>query len=272
MGDKNEAIFWKKAGEIFFKLFSEDSILNYPVKDLIEETFLFFKECRTKIGRTRRSMENEVSWYDKYFEKIGEMDNVHFSKTAFLLAANFTIFIWIIANETVSNPVFKNVSVYMKGALGAEESFTISENKGLISGDRDGLRIEQRCFGNSLSEIKCGEDKKESRSSNLCADAGGDINLIEEMAKEKRRLDEKEVKKEALKNKKAVRIRAPAPYVFAVKNGRMVCNRKNDHPSKSKENKKGHMDMECCLDPDEIPNPHCYYPLEKYGKYLVSKK
>lgn len=52
--------------------------------------------------------------------------------------------------------------------------------------------------------------------------------------------------------------------------GKRVCAKKNDHPTKSKENNKGkkHMDMECCLDPDEYPNPHCYYSESKYGKYL----
>lgn len=63
-------------------------------------------------------------------------------------------------------------------------------------------------------------------------------------------------------------INAPFPNSYRKVNGRLVCAKKNDHPSKSKENKKGHMDMECCLDPDEIPNPHCYYPREKYEKYL----
>lgn len=51
-------------------------------------------------------------------------------------------------------------------------------------------------------------------------------------------------------------------------NGLRVCAKSNDKPSKSDKNKKGHMDMECCLDPDEIPNPNCYYDPKKYGKYL----
>lgn len=50
--------------------------------------------------------------------------------------------------------------------------------------------------------------------------------------------------------------------------GKRVCAKKGDDPSKSDQNKKKHMDMECCLDPDEIPNPHCYYSPRKYGKYL----
>ena len=64
------------------------------------------------------------------------------------------------------------------------------------------------------------------------------------------------------------RISAPKPVSFAVAGGRMVCAKKNDHPGKSKQGKGKHMDMECCLDPDEYPNPHCYYPPKKYGKYL----
>lgn len=58
------------------------------------------------------------------------------------------------------------------------------------------------------------------------------------------------------------------PYIYKMKDGRRVCSTKNDKPGKSKKNKKIHMDMECCLDPDETPNPNCYYPEEKYGKYL----
>ncbi|HPN55028.1 MAG TPA: hypothetical protein PLB52_03830 [Candidatus Moranbacteria bacterium] len=60
-------------------------------------------------------------------------------------------------------------------------------------------------------------------------------------------------------------------------NGKRVCRDiKGDDPSKSKRNKKGHIDAECCLDKDETPNSKCYYPPEKYGKliqkYLSNKK
>lgn len=62
---------------------------------------------------------------------------------------------------------------------------------------------------------------------------------------------------------------APPPNMYKTDDsGRKVCSKKNDKPSKSKQKKGIHLDMECCLDPDEIPNPHCYYPPEKYGKYL----
>jgi len=63
-------------------------------------------------------------------------------------------------------------------------------------------------------------------------------------------------------------ITAPKPVSFKIENGLMVCAKKNDKPSKSKKNKERHLDMECCLDPDEYPNPWCYYDPQKYGKYF----
>jgi len=65
------------------------------------------------------------------------------------------------------------------------------------------------------------------------------------------------------------KITAPLPFIYKVDSaGRRVCKTKNDKPSKSKKYNHRHMDMECCLDPDEYPNPNCYYSPSKYGKYL----
>ncbi|MFA5986094.1 MAG: hypothetical protein WC819_01945 [Parcubacteria group bacterium] len=65
------------------------------------------------------------------------------------------------------------------------------------------------------------------------------------------------------------RISAPLPAAYKKDSaGRRVCNKKNDKPGKSNQHKSRHMDMECCLDPDEYPNPNCYYDPGKYGKYL----
>jgi hypothetical protein len=41
--------------------------------------------------------------------------------------------------------------------------------------------------------------------------------------------------------------------------GRGTCIKKKDKGRKSTQNSKGHIDRECCLDPDEIPNPRCLY-------------
>jgi hypothetical protein len=66
------------------------------------------------------------------------------------------------------------------------------------------------------------------------------------------------------------KITAPHPAASTKKDalGRRVCDKKNDRPSNSNQKKRKHLDMECCLDPDEYPNPHCYYPPDKYRKYL----
>jgi hypothetical protein len=77
------------------------------------------------------------------------------------------------------------------------------------------------------------------------------------------------IKKTMPSTKRILVRRGPMPNDYKLSGGKMVCSKKNDKPSKSKKNKKGHMDMECCLDPDEIPNPNCYYPQEKYGNLLA---
>lgn len=64
------------------------------------------------------------------------------------------------------------------------------------------------------------------------------------------------------------KITAPRPVSAKVVDGKLVCAKKKDKPGKSQQNKPGHMDMECCLDPDETPNPWCTYSNPKYQKYL----
>ena len=55
------------------------------------------------------------------------------------------------------------------------------------------------------------------------------------------------------------RIGVKRPVSAKIVNGKLVCAKKNDKPKKSKKNKPGHLDLECCLDPDETPNPWCTY-------------
>ncbi|MFH1182924.1 MAG: hypothetical protein V1690_01535 [Candidatus Moraniibacteriota bacterium] len=56
------------------------------------------------------------------------------------------------------------------------------------------------------------------------------------------------------------RITAPKPLAKTrIVGGKRMCANKNDKPRKSKTNHGKHMDMECCLDPDEYPNPWCSY-------------
>jgi len=86
------------------------------------------------------------------------------------------------------------------------------------------------------------------------------------------------LKKAATPNIANGAIGKPGPILSKTKvvNGKRICARKNDNPKKSKKNSKGHIDGECCLDPNETPNSLCYYPQQKYAKmiqkYLNSKK
>jgi hypothetical protein len=68
------------------------------------------------------------------------------------------------------------------------------------------------------------------------------------------------------KNPNSIRIPLSlAPPILSktkIINGRKVCADSKDRGVKSKKKHKGkiHVDEQCCLDPDEIPNPRCYYP------------
>lgn len=56
------------------------------------------------------------------------------------------------------------------------------------------------------------------------------------------------------------RSQVPRPYGGAkIVNGKFVCDKEKNKPRRSKKNDKNHIDMQCCLDPDEIPNPYCSY-------------
>lgn len=60
---------------------------------------------------------------------------------------------------------------------------------------------------------------------------------------------------------------APKPRAATKKvNGKRVCEKKNDKPHESGQGSHPHMDMECCPDPDEWPNPHCYYTPEQLSR------
>ncbi len=66
-----------------------------------------------------------------------------------------------------------------------------------------------------------------------------------------------------LKNPNAIRISiAEAPPILSnvkMVNGRPTCAKKNDKGHKSDKYDHPHIDQQCCLDPDEIPNPRCLY-------------
>jgi len=55
------------------------------------------------------------------------------------------------------------------------------------------------------------------------------------------------------------RAKVHRPLQAKVVGGNLVCILKNEHPHKSRHGKGRHMDEDCCMDPDETPNPWCSY-------------
>lgn len=67
----------------------------------------------------------------------------------------------------------------------------------------------------------------------------------------------KEKKEEIADGEKPIVKKATPPRRVLAPLGR--CPHKNDHPRKSRTKKHRHMDEDCCMDPDEWPNPRCQY-------------
>jgi len=73
-------------------------------------------------------------------------------------------------------------------------------------------------------------------------------------------IPEKKIVKEDVPEEKTITdpvVKKAPPHRTLVKLG--TCRHKNDHPRKSKTKKHRHMDEDCCMDPDEWPNPRCQY-------------
>ena len=69
---------------------------------------------------------------------------------------------------------------------------------------------------------------------------------------------------DTMKNPNSIKLPfAQAPGISAKtreQDGRRVCAGSLKTGEKSQQDKDVHVDRECCLDKDEIPNPRCYYP------------
>lgn len=102
----------------------------------------------------------------------------------------------------------------------------------------------------SLTEGSCQKNKLEGQSSELCGKDEKDAALERELKK----IDDQ------ARARMIVRPRNPAA-------GKGRCAEANDHPSYS-DTKGKHMDEDCCPDPDEYPDPGCYYTPAGYALML----
>ena len=250
----------------------------------------FWEMMNRDVNFYKWKIQNKWSvWMNRsreYFRKGVELERHVLEseiRIVILLVANIAIGVWLIHSNVFLAEVKYNLAV---GDVAEVEKMPLVEQKADLNSmlkldieevkevDKKEKKEETEVPKNIKElnsvlppqEEKCEEEKEEKISSDQCKENYDEY--LEELEKEEK---EKMEKLNTVRAQAKPRINARKPYVFDVVGGRKVCNKKNDKPSKSKNNKRGHMDMECCLDPDEIPNPHCYYPSSKYGKYLGKK-
>lgn len=214
-----------------------------------------------------REIRHELSW------RIGRA--IHFIKTGnlwkyipakvFALAVSCgAVAIFMIDTGIMSEVVYGSEAKYQAYSAVSESM----ENDVIIK--KVGKNLEDARLA-AVSLNQCTEDLAVGQNTDLCGKDVKNKTLIEAEKREEQARLAAERAREAARKSAIAKSSARMPATFAVDAaGRKVCEKKNDKPGKSKENNKGkiHMDMECCLDPDEIPNPHCYYDPGKYGKYM----
>lgn len=247
----------------------------------------FWEMMNRDVNFYKWKIQNKWSvWMNRsreYFRKSIELERHVLEseiRIVILLVANIAMTAWLIHSNVFLAEIKYNLAM---GGVAEVEEMPLTEQKTDLSSmlkleTEEVKEVEKKEEEEAPKNIKelnnvlpprekrCEGERKEAISSDHCKENYD--KYLEELEKEEQ---EKIKKINAARAQAKPRISAPQPYVFDVVGGRKVCNRKNDHPSKSKNNKPGHMDMECCLDPDEIPNPHCYYSSSKYGKYLGKK-
>lgn len=181
------------------------------------------------------------------------------------------IFFLFVCSAFFAKPLFAQATPLVAGKEGADTSAPrqCSEESG--ESEKDLL-----CFYSPL-EKRCREKQQEKESvpptvitiPGMADDSVPIVREQQEIQEKPKSIPTPVPKSVPVKRPAAIHV--PMPYIYKTENGRKVCATKNDHPRKSKKGKGTHMDMECCLDPDEYPNPHCYYPPEKYEKLLKKK-
>lgn len=249
-GSLKRGLNTEKTKEIWENIFSEDSILNYPVEMLIGRLLSYLKDQLKLLGEYFERFWKELESYS-WVEELEEYAKEPFSKMAVLVFANVLVFTWILGTGIATDLLPKGMSAYMPVALGAENE-EADLSGGLKKQDNKMLEPKADLEENSFSEAKCEKDKEEGRCSSLCADIEDYIKVTKDMSEEEKRAWQKVAKDLASrKPKRASNV--------ATDRARISCREANDgNPSKSKTKGK-HMDEDCCPDPDEWPKSGCVY-------------
>lgn len=220
-----------------------------------------------KARKTMREIEHEFFWRAKRVArslKNGDLWKYIPARVFALSVSVGAVAIFMIDSGAMSDIVYGSEKKYEAYSAVSEDV----ENDVIIK--KVGKKLEDARLV-AITSNQCKEDSAMSQSSEMCgADIKNKVLIDAERKEEAARLA---AERAAVAKKRAAaagiaKTSARMPASFAVVGGRRVCEKKNDKPAKSKKGKGKHMDMECCLDPDEYPNPNCYYSPEKYGKYL----
>lgn len=174
--------------------------------------------------------------------------------TAILIVPLFSIGTYLSNENEVADKVIYNKNITYNEALDETNFFDVVTGENILDFKKDKLETKN-------AEVKEVSDEVEIKSKEV---------------EEKNEI----IKKTATSSNKQAssRIGVSGPILSEIKivNGKNMCKDVNDKPRESKKTSKVHVDAECCLDPDEIPNSNCYYSPEKYGslinKYLRGKK
>ncbi|HPN96890.1 MAG TPA: hypothetical protein PLK35_03940 [Candidatus Moranbacteria bacterium] len=232
---------------------------------------------KVDLKEIRNWIKKESNLLEEIVEKIVRTiknDRSYFARVVILLLLNIGVATWLVQEKILVASVSYNY------AYGEERENIIKKYSEINVEARDLIAIDKKeeIKKEKEEEYKPKEKAEKINAFILTADEECDENVSSRKCSErcgKDPYDESlvEVKKVYRKSITRPRINARRPIGEVKKDGagRLVCAKKNDKPKKSKQNKKGHMDMECCLDPDEIPNPHCYYSSNRYTKYLSKK-
>jgi hypothetical protein len=264
-------IFPEKIKKALENIFMDESVLNYPVKQIMQK----ISDISRKLWEEEKVLKNILmeesilnypigkmiykasEGLNKLLRKVSEIEwkaitesvlNQIPRRIAFLSVSCTLVIIWMIVSGALEYNAPKNVNFFVQSAYGADELVIEDHNAAVpISGNNPIFNSTTSPKENNMADAKCSDDRKKGKSSELCADISGEQNLINEMSLEKKRVEDKK-SVEISKKKRAAR-----PFSRGA-----TCAEKNDHPSYS-DTKGKHMDEDCCPDPDEWPKPGCAY-------------
>lgn len=226
---KTKKIFY---GSLFFIFFSVLGSL----------TGWFFKISRQKIDSRLKIYQQ--AWAAKSFFQVTPL------KIIFLLIIfNLSILGWLNKENVLPIAMGKVGEEIILGEESAVK-FDDLQKESKAKNSSPEVLGKEKDLNLSLTQERCQKNKLEGKSSELC----GKYEKDEALEKELKKIDDQ------AKARMIVRPRNPAA-------GKGRCAHPEDKPRKSKEKGK-HMDEDCCPDPDEYPDPKCYYTPAGYALML----